>query len=117
MFLGVFCVITGYAFDTIKVRQQNFSTSLLIAVRETYKYEGILGFYRGMASPLIAYGPSNSLFFGVYGICLKFLQGNSYDTSKNIEKYRGRFFWDLFCAGTYNCILARTYKTKIASFF
>ncbi|ERL84873.1 hypothetical protein D910_02296, partial [Dendroctonus ponderosae] len=71
----IFCVVTGYPFDTVKVRQQNFSTSFWVAVRETFKYEGSLGFFKGMSSPLIAYGPSNSLFFGGTGLFMKLLSG------------------------------------------
>ncbi|KAF7280041.1 hypothetical protein GWI33_006472 [Rhynchophorus ferrugineus] len=95
---GVLCVVTGYPFDTIKVRQQNFSASLWTAFKETLRYEGIFGFYRGLVSPLIAYGPSNSIFFGFYGISMHALNGQGPGAPSHIND-RCKYFLNLFCAG------------------
>ncbi|XP_056022501.1 solute carrier family 25 member 45-like isoform X2 [Ostrea edulis] len=51
---GMAGIIVGHPFDTTKVH----------------------GFYRGLSTPLLFYGVVNSVFFGVYGNTLKFLEGD-----------------------------------------
>ncbi|XP_060536362.1 solute carrier family 25 member 45-like [Cylas formicarius] len=97
---GLVSLAFTYPLDTIKVRQQNFSASLYIAIRETYRHEGILAFYKGLLSPMIAYGPSNSIFFGLHGICLRCLQHRSiypYMVDNNMNE----FYLKQFYAGSF----------------
>lgn len=82
----------------MKVRQQTFSTSFWVAVRETYKYEGPLGFFKGMSSPLIAYGPSNSIFFGGTALFMKLLSGADC-AAINYNEQRTKFLCNLFLSG------------------
>ena len=55
---GISLTIVGHPFDTIKVRLQTqpagntLYSSALDCVRKTYQWEGLRGFYKGVASPL-----------------------------------------------------------------
>lgn len=69
----------GYPFDTTKTQLQtqlhgNQYKSFTDAFRHIYRQQWIQGFYRGMSWPLITVGVSNSIFFGVYGNVLKYLE-------------------------------------------
>jgi hypothetical protein len=75
--LGICGVIVGHPLDTMKVRQQTLGTTMLVAVRRTFKYERIRGFFKGMLFPLLAVGPSNAVFFGVYGNVINVMQQTS----------------------------------------
>ncbi|KAF2367777.1 Mitochondrial substrate/solute carrier [Trinorchestia longiramus] len=67
-------LLAGHPMDTIKVRQQALGkVSALSGIAKTFKYEGVRGFYKGMGFPLLATGTLNSLFFGVYGNCMRSL--------------------------------------------
>ncbi|XP_030763479.1 solute carrier family 25 member 48-like [Sitophilus oryzae] len=96
---GVLCTIVGYPFDTVKVRQQNFSASLFVATKETLKYEGILGFYRGILSPLVAYGPSNSIFFGCHNIIMKLING-SHPGAPSRTRHKATYLINVFFSGS-----------------
>ena len=67
---GIFLVLAGHPFDTIKVRLQaegTLSTRFqgpLHCVRETVAHEGVRGLYKGMAAPLFLTGGINSVLFG-----------------------------------------------------
>jgi len=51
--VGIATVIVGYPFDTVKVRMQNrYFYSMVTSFSETYKKQGINGFYRGCQAPL-----------------------------------------------------------------
>ncbi|KAI6172738.1 CBN-DIF-1 protein [Aphelenchoides besseyi] len=67
---GVFTVVVGHPFDTIKVRLQTAHSEgklkysgTLDCVRKTWHREGIRGFYAGMLSPLIGVSPLLATFF------------------------------------------------------
>lgn len=65
-------LLAGHPMDTIKVRQQALGKmSALKGITSTFKYEGVRGFYKGMGFPLLAAGTLNSVFFGVYGNCVR----------------------------------------------
>ncbi|GJQ78358.1 hypothetical protein Trydic_g22185 [Trypoxylus dichotomus] len=81
---GIGGLIVGHPGDTIKVRQQTYNSTLWTAVKRTYKYEGFRGFFKGMLFPLLTTGPTNSIFFGVYGNSLHFLQDNK-DTRIRVD--------------------------------
>ncbi|XP_068243505.1 solute carrier family 25 member 45 isoform X2 [Palaemon carinicauda] len=67
-------LIVGHPLDTIKVRQQTMgNVPIGKGILNTYKFEGVRGFYKGMGFPILATGTLNSIFFGVYGNCLRYL--------------------------------------------
>ncbi|CAL4071602.1 unnamed protein product, partial [Meganyctiphanes norvegica] len=83
-------LIVGHPMDTIKVRQQTMGKiSALSGFKNTFKFEGVRGFYKGMGFPLLSTGGLNALFFGVYGNSLRYL-------SEGKEKPS---FTDIFVAG------------------
>ena len=55
-----------------------------IYVTLLFLYFQIRGFYRGLSWPLVSFGFVNSVFFGVYGNTLKFLES---DKSKRKSNY------------------------------
>ena len=69
---GVGLVVVGHPFDTLKVRLQTQSHShpryagLLDCVQQTYSAEGLRGFYRGVASPLLGQMLFNAIQFMAY---------------------------------------------------
>lgn len=67
-------LMVGHPLDTIKVRQQTLrKMSSLKGITNTFRYEGVRGFYKGMGFPLLATGTLNALFFGVYANTLRLL--------------------------------------------
>lgn len=77
VFSGIAGLVVGHPLDTIKVRYQILGTSLWGTTVKTYKREGIHGFYKGMLFPMLSTGPLNAIFFGVYGNCMRFFNGNA----------------------------------------
>jgi Mitochondrial carrier protein len=63
-----FCsVATGYPFDSIKTRMQaNNYPSIGTCLRETYKVEGLMGFYRGIGPLLFSVTILRSAAFNIY---------------------------------------------------
>lgn len=82
LFGGCAGLVVGHAFDTIKVRQQTLNPSqgkgAYAAIRTTIVHDGLLGFYKGMAFPLVTVGGLNSLYFGVYGNTIRSLANYRY---------------------------------------
>ncbi|XP_045108907.1 solute carrier family 25 member 45-like isoform X3 [Portunus trituberculatus] len=67
-------LVVGHPLDTIKVRQQTLrKVSVLGGITNTFRYEGVRGFYKGMGFPLLATGTLNALFFGVYANTLRLI--------------------------------------------
>lgn len=69
---GAAQVVVGHPLDTIKVRMQiegsgTFKGPMDCLVK-TVKNEGILGLYKGMASPLVGIAAVNSLLFWAYSL-------------------------------------------------
>ncbi|KAI8983504.1 mitochondrial carrier domain-containing protein [Pilobolus umbonatus] len=60
-------VISGYPFDSIKTRLQTQPyDSISACIKQTYKEEGIRGFFRGVLPPLITVSIIKSISFSVY---------------------------------------------------
>ncbi|CEO95967.1 Mitochondrial carrier protein [Plasmodiophora brassicae] len=70
---GLLAALVGHPFDTIKVRLQTqptnppLYTGFLDCVRQTASGEGLLGFYKGLQSPVIGMVLFNSVQFFAYG--------------------------------------------------
>ena len=89
---GIVGTVLGFPLDTIKTRLQTSEVnSSILSIGKTIYYEGgLLGFYRGMASPLLALTILNMLNFASYANFCKLLHVN---TSRIIE--RKRFEWKI----------------------
>jgi len=71
-FGGICCVLVGHPFDTLKVKLQTAPpgtyTGIADAVKKTLAKDGPLGFYRGMASPLVGVTPMFAVSFWGYAM-------------------------------------------------
>lgn len=84
---GVCLILAGHPMDTIKVRIQTMPTpkpgerpqyrGMMDCVAKTLRHEGVRGFYRGMAAPLIGATPVNSFCFWGYGLGVSLQTGGS----------------------------------------
>jgi len=64
-------LICGHPLDTVKVVQQAGSrASMLQVVASIHRTEGVAGYFKGMLYPVLTAGAINSVFFGVYGVCM-----------------------------------------------
>ncbi|XP_028266289.1 solute carrier family 25 member 45 [Parambassis ranga] len=65
----------GHPLDTVKVRLQAKSEykGIVHCVAQTYRYEGVRGFFKGMAFPVMTTGIINSVVFGSYSNALDYL--------------------------------------------
>ena len=84
-------LICGPPLDTVKVVQQAgsrasmlqvaspFTTrtkniqadlAILQVVASIHRTEGVAGYFKGMLYPVLTAGAINSVFFGVYGVCM-----------------------------------------------
>ncbi|KAG2212539.1 hypothetical protein INT46_010020, partial [Mucor plumbeus] len=60
-------VVSGYPFDSIKTRlQTQHYDSIAACIKQTYKEEGVRGFFRGVLPPLITVSIIKSISFSVY---------------------------------------------------
>ncbi|CAO3595665.1 unnamed protein product [Absidia cylindrospora] len=60
-------VLAGYPFDSVKTRlQTQHYDSMATCVKQTYKEEGLGGFFRGIIPPLITVSVIKSISFSVY---------------------------------------------------
>ncbi|CCI49491.1 unnamed protein product [Albugo candida] len=69
-------VFVGQPFDTIKVRLQTHGTFYkgpIDCAKQTFKHEGIHGFFKGLSSPLIGSACTNAIVFSIYEKALKYL--------------------------------------------
>lgn len=75
---GMALVVTGHPFDTLKVRLQTSSQFAGFAdcVRQTFVKEGVKGFYKGVASPLVGVSAINGVIFFTRGLAERFVQPN-----------------------------------------
>ncbi|KAF5292828.1 hypothetical protein FQA39_LY13873 [Lamprigera yunnana] len=71
---GVAGLIIAYPLDTIKTCQQVTGNSFVKTVYNTYKQQGVLGYYKGFFVPFLVVGPSNAVFFLFYAKSLRWLQ-------------------------------------------
>lgn len=64
---GINLVLVGHPFDLVKVRlQTSTSSSLPHCLKKIYHTGGIMGFYQGVAAPLLGVIPIFALYYGVY---------------------------------------------------
>ncbi|RKP16786.1 mitochondrial carrier protein [Rozella allomycis CSF55] len=66
-FGGIVQVLVGQPFDTVKVRMQSnpdLYPSTMSCIKNTFKNEGALAFYKGSSTPLIGIGACVSIQFG-----------------------------------------------------
>ena len=64
---GVVGTVLGYPLDSLKTRMQTSGqTGLLSTLRQAVVSEGLLGLYRGIASPLLSLTLLNTLNFAAY---------------------------------------------------
>ncbi|XP_004852461.1 solute carrier family 25 member 45 isoform X2 [Heterocephalus glaber] len=70
----------GHPFDTVKVRLQTQNTyrGIVDCVVKIYRYESILGFFKGMSFPIASVAVVNSILFGVYSNTLQALTATSH---------------------------------------
>ena len=72
---GVAGIIVGHPFDTIKVRLQSDPAKRFAgpadAVRQTLRYEGAMGLFKGIETPILSSVPVQAIVFGVYGVSLR----------------------------------------------
>ncbi|KAL7319385.1 hypothetical protein PS15m_002524 [Mucor circinelloides] len=60
-------IVSGYPFDSIKTRlQTQHYDSIAACIKQTYKEEGVRGFFRGVIPPLITVSIIKSISFSVY---------------------------------------------------
>ncbi|KAI9317724.1 mitochondrial carrier domain-containing protein [Dichotomocladium elegans] len=91
---GIMQVLVGQPFDTVKVRLQTQSTSnpmysgMMDCVRKTHQAEGLRGFYKGTATPLVGIGACVSIQFVVVEFMKRhFGQKNHGDPLTNGQLY------------------------------
>ncbi|VVT57148.1 uncharacterized protein SAPINGB_P005558 [Magnusiomyces paraingens] len=77
--------IIEHPFDTVKVRLQSQPDSFppqfkgpVDCIRQTFQNEGFMGFYRGMASPIIGAALENASLFLTYNAAQKFIRKHWY---------------------------------------
>ena len=68
---GMMSIVVVHPLDTIRVRLQTTSadrfTGFADVVRQTLRNEGVLGFYKGMATPLVSQGVQKATMFFAFG--------------------------------------------------
>ncbi|CAB1427263.1 unnamed protein product [Pleuronectes platessa] len=82
---GALGLALGHPLDTVKVRlqAQSMYKGILHCVAKTYSNEGLHGFFKGMAFPVLTTGIINSIVFGSYSNALDYLtQSQRCDRSK-----------------------------------
>ncbi|XP_076130947.1 solute carrier family 25 member 45 [Alosa pseudoharengus] len=72
---GALGLAVGHPMDTVKVRIQTQSKykGIFDCVKKTYTHEGVHGFFKGMAFPVLSVAISNSVLFGSYSNALDYL--------------------------------------------
>ncbi|XP_028309202.1 solute carrier family 25 member 45 [Gouania willdenowi] len=72
---GALGLSVGHPVDTVKVRlqAQSIYNGIFHCVAKTYSNEGIRGFFKGMAFPVMTTGITNSVVFGSYSNALDYL--------------------------------------------
>jgi solute carrier family 25 (mitochondrial carnitine/acylcarnitine transporter), member 20/29 len=72
---GFVGTLLGYPLDSLKSRMQTSPLSLRQSFLHIYQSDGILGFYRGVSSPLLALTILNTINFSSYSYFHRTLQG------------------------------------------
>lgn len=99
-FGGICLLAAGYPLDTIKVRLQTMNKSgstkykgTFDCGKQVFKKEGVRGFYKGMAFPLIGVAPLYAITYFGFTIGKQLQQERPYDPLSNTQ---------LFIAGMVN---------------
>ena len=79
------------------VADMKWNSSYLILCFPTLSYPQLLGFYKGMAFPLVSVGCLNSIFFGVYGNTVRSLTTYRYGSKDARPAYL-----DVFLVGGFS---------------
>lgn len=90
---GVVGTVLGYPLDVVKTRQQVSGSSLVHAFRSVYDEAGLMGYYRGMISPLVSLTVLNTLNFSTYAL------NKSALGIDDINVYKTGFEWRVGVAG------------------
>ncbi|OXA60595.1 Mitochondrial basic amino acids transporter [Folsomia candida] len=96
-------ISVGHPIDTVKVRQQIETGSLIRTIAYIRSHGGIFAFFRGMGAPLLTNGVINSVYFGFYGGSLDQIvrwryEQDSQDKSTYAHKHEA-FYSEHFAAG------------------
>lgn len=104
-FSGVMGILVGHPMDTIKIRSQTMpEKGIGQIIVNTFKLEGLRGFYKGFLAPMLTTGVTASIFFGVYGNTLRVLR-NQYGHPEEshcdgVISYP-LWYWDEFFSGAF----------------
>ncbi|XP_041654956.1 solute carrier family 25 member 45 isoform X2 [Cheilinus undulatus] len=92
---GALGLAVGHPLDTVKVRLQAQSVykGIFDCVAKTYSHEGLHGFFKGMAFPVLTTGITNSVVFGSYSNALDYLtQSQRSDRSQGVPASMAQVF-------------------------
>lgn len=75
-FGGISGTLVGQPFDVVKVHLQSASSSISLgsSIRDTWRQEGVKGFWRGVLPPVIAEGLISTVYFGTYAMMQRVFQ-------------------------------------------
>lgn len=115
---GIVGTALGFPLDTIKTRMQTSQVSIISAVRSTFSEQGVLGFYRGIASPLLSLTVLNTMNFSVYAFNCKLLglSPNRSIVAHMEEGFEWRYGIAGACAGPLAAVISTPFelvKTKM----
>merc|ERR1719272_2131653 len=83
-------ILVSQPFDVIRIKMQTTLTSaqntpgVMSCMRQVLKADGVRGFYKGIAAPIVTVGARNALMFVGYDVALKSM-GTSSSTAKPSE--------------------------------
>ncbi|XP_017779643.1 PREDICTED: solute carrier family 25 member 45 isoform X2 [Nicrophorus vespilloides] len=106
---GVAGLVVGHPLDTMKVRQQTLGSSLWKAVQMTFVHEGPRAFFKGVLFPALMTGPSNAVFFGIYGNYMRIVQSQGdkefFRVQKDDPEWMKHVFWGGCTAGFFQVVV------------
>lgn len=85
---GVLGTVLGFPLDSLKVRMQITHKSMLQSAKLIYSDGGVMNFYRGVASPLVALTILNTLNFSTYNHFSRMLIGGPVKLTNNQFEWR-----------------------------
>lgn len=106
---GVMGVATGYPLETLRVRMQTQAghrdfRGPLDCLFKTVRGEGLLGLYKGMASPLLGATVTKTVNFGAFGFLLASLRDSGTTEARPLH---------IVCAGAASAVLASLVLTPV----
>jgi solute carrier family 25 (mitochondrial carnitine/acylcarnitine transporter), member 20/29 len=105
---GISILLVGHPFETVKVRLQGstfdyrkvtYRNSVDCALR-ILQNDGIRGFYRGIAAPMLSVGVASGAMFFVYGHCLNFFAVQHRERA--LRGQNASTFWDGECEESFS---------------